>query len=43
MDRRISKKIRLGIDVGSTTTKIAALGEDSGELLYADYRRHHAE
>ena len=38
-----SKKFRLGIDVGSTTTKIAALGENSGELLYADYRRHHAE
>ena len=43
MDGRNSKIIRLGIDVGSTTTKIAALGEDSGELLYADYRRHHAE
>ena len=38
-----SKKFRLGIDVGSTTTKIAALGENAGELLYADYRRHHAE
>lgn len=35
--------VLLGIDIGSTTTKIAALEEGSGKLLYADYRRHHAE
>ena len=35
--------VLLGIDIGSTTTKIAALEEESGKLLYADYRRHHAE
>ncbi len=39
----MSKQIlSVGIDVGSTTTKIAALERDSGQLLYADYRRHHA-
>ena len=30
---------RLGIDVGSTTFKLALLGEN-GELLFADYKRH---
>ena len=32
-----------GIDVGSTTTKIAAVDPENGEVVYSDYRRHHAE
>ena len=31
----------VGVDVGSTTTKVAAL-DVAGQLLYADYQRHHA-
>ena len=31
----------LGIDIGSTTVKIAILS-DSGEILFSDYRRHYA-
>ena len=33
--------VRLGIDIGSTTVKMAAIGED-GNILYSDYRRHNA-
>ena len=32
---------RLGIDIGSTTVKIAVLGED-GTLLFSEYQRHFA-
>ncbi len=32
----------VGVDVGSTTTKVAALDAESGVLRYADYQRHHA-
>ena len=32
-----------GIDIGSTTTKVAVLDPDTGDLLYSDYRRHHAD
>ncbi|MBR6171745.1 MAG: 2-hydroxyacyl-CoA dehydratase [Eubacterium sp.] len=32
---------RLGIDIGSTTVKIAILGED-GSLLFSEYQRHFA-
>ena len=32
---------KLGIDIGSTTVKIAVLGENN-ELLFADYERHFA-
>ena len=31
----------LGIDIGSTTVKIAILNENN-ELLFSDYRRHYA-
>ncbi|MGI6094016.1 MAG: acyl-CoA dehydratase activase-related protein [Lachnospiraceae bacterium] len=34
-------KYTLGIDIGSTTVKIAILDE-SGKLLFADYQRHYA-
>ncbi len=32
----------LGIDIGSTTVKVA-ISKDNGELLFADYRRHFAD
>ena len=32
---------RLGIDIGSTTVKIAILGKDN-EMVFADYERHYA-
>lgn len=32
-----------GIDIGSTTTKIAVLDPVKGEVVYSDYRRHHAD
>ena len=38
----ISKDFTLGIDIGSTTVKIAIL-DPSHRLLFADYRRHHAD
>ena len=31
-----------GIDIGSTTTKIAAVAAETGEIVYSDYRRHNA-
>ena len=34
--------VRIGIDVGSTTVKVAALG-DKDELLYSAYERHRAD
>ncbi len=33
----------VGIDVGSTTTKILALNEADGATVYSDYRRHNAK
>jgi len=44
MDRKnaeISKANALGIDIGSTTVKIAIL-DQGGKLLFADYERHFA-
>ncbi|MCI6273780.1 MAG: 2-hydroxyacyl-CoA dehydratase [Coriobacteriaceae bacterium] len=34
--------LRLGIDVGSTTVKLAVIDE-SGNLVYANYERHHTD
>ncbi|MBB5263538.1 putative CoA-substrate-specific enzyme activase [Catenibacillus scindens] len=36
-------KLLVGIDVGSTTTKVVAVDGAKGTLLYSDYRRHHAD
>ena len=38
----ISKDYTLGIDIGSTTVKIAIL-DPSHKIMFADYRRHHAD
>ncbi|MDO4326235.1 MAG: acyl-CoA dehydratase activase [bacterium] len=32
----------VGVDVGSTTTKITAVGKTSGEILFDNYERHNA-
>ena len=34
--------IHVGLDIGSTTTKVAVLDPDTGDLLFWDYRRHGA-
>ena len=34
--------LTVGIDIGSTTTKIVALSADGGETLFSDYRRQGA-
>ena len=34
--------IRIGIDVGSTTVKVAILDDDD-KLIYGDYQRHRAD
>ena len=36
------QEFRVGIDVGSTTVKLVLLNE-RGEIVYGDYRRHHAQ
>ena len=36
------QEYRLGIDIGSTTVKIAIL-DQAKQLLFSDYRRHHAD
>ena len=40
--KKVVTPIRFGIDVGSTTVKVAALG-DKDELLYSAYVRHRAD
>ena len=35
------KTYRAGIDIGSTTVKLVVL-DDSGRVIFGDYRRHHA-
>ena len=37
------RELAVGIDIGSTTTKVAVLAPEKGALLYSDYRRHHAD
>ena len=34
--------LRLGIDVGSTTVKLAVI-DDGGHIVYANYQRHHTD
>lgn len=36
------KHYRVGVDIGSTTMKVAVLNE-SGELVFSDYQRHQAD
>ena len=43
MKQTETKELKMGIDVGSTTTKIVVLGGDGEELLFSDYERHHSQ
>ena len=38
----MNESYRLGIDIGSTTVKIAVLNEEN-QILFSDYERHYAE
>ena len=42
-DKRQSRRLLVGIDVGSTTTKLAVVDEDTREILYSSYKRHNAD
>ena len=42
MDNNTLLPIRVGIDVGSTTVKVAVLDDDD-KLIYGDYQRHRAD
>ena len=42
MNEKALLPIRLGIDVGSTTVKVAVLDDDD-KLIYGDYQRHRAD
>ena len=42
MSEKTLLPIRLGIDVGSTTVKVAVLDDDD-KLIYGDYQRHRAD
>ncbi len=35
--------LHVGFDVGSTTIKVVVLDEEQEEVIYRDYRRHHAD
>ena len=37
------QKLLVGIDIGSTTTKIVAVNPEDREIVYSDYRRHNAK
>ncbi len=37
------RQLDIGIDVGSTTTKIVVLDREKDEIIYSDYRRHGAQ
>ncbi len=37
------EKLLAGIDIGSTTTKLVVVDFNTRDILYSDYRRHHAD
>ena len=41
--RKTDRKLYAGIDIGSTTVKIAVIDPSDSALLYSDYRRHNAD
>lgn len=41
-EKEYSQKLLTGIDIGSTTTKVTVIDPEKNEILYSDYRRHHA-
>ena len=38
----VQQELLVGIDVGSTTTKLVAADKESKEILYSSYRRHNS-
>ncbi len=42
-DGQMTDRLLVGIDIGSTTTKIVAVTPENGEIVYSDYRRHNAK
>ncbi len=38
-----ARQLHVGIDIGSTTTKIAAIDAGTKELIYSEYERHNAD
>ncbi len=42
-DKRQFRRLIVGVDVGSTTTKVVAVDEDTREILYSNYKRHNAD
>ncbi len=41
--KETKRPLFIGVDVGSTTTKIAVVDRTSRALLFSDYNRHHAD
>lgn len=41
--RQNTKELLAGIDIGSTTTKVAVVTPADGTMIYSDYRRHNAK
>ncbi|MDX9802167.1 MAG: BadF/BadG/BcrA/BcrD ATPase family protein, partial [Spirochaetia bacterium] len=41
--KKESEKLYAGIDIGSTTVKIAIIDPSTNNLIYSDYRRHNAD
>ena len=42
-EKKEQETLLAGIDVGSTTTKVAVIDPETGRILFFDYRRHHAD
>ena len=40
--KTMQSELLVGIDVGSTTTKLVAADKDSKEILYSSYKRHNS-
>lgn len=41
--KQFGQALAAGIDIGSTTTKVVVLDQGTEQILYSDYRRHHAD
>lgn len=40
---QMTNRLLVGIDIGSTTTKIVAVVPENGDIVYSDYQRHNAD
>lgn len=41
-EKILKEELLVGVDVGSTTTKIVAIDERNKNIVFSDYRRHNA-